>query len=80
MARLGLPEIGGRSLLADWNQAWVVENPYGQVDAVLGRILGLKLVGGQSGTDDAHPWPARWPVMRRLVRRRRQRRARSSWC
>ena len=41
-ARLGLPEDRCSYRLRDWNQAWVVENPYGQVDAVLGRILGLK--------------------------------------
>ena len=41
-ARLGLPEDRCSYLLRDWNQALVVENPYGQVDAVLGRILGLK--------------------------------------
>ena len=41
-ARLGLPEDRCSYLLRDWNQALVVENPYGQVDAVLERILGLK--------------------------------------
>ena len=41
-ARLGLPEDRCSYRLRDWNQAWVVENPYGQVDAVLGRILSLK--------------------------------------
>jgi hypothetical protein len=41
-ARLGLPEDRCSYLLQKWNQALVVENPYGQVDAVLGRILGLK--------------------------------------
>jgi hypothetical protein len=32
-ARLGLPEDRCSSLLRDWNQALVVENPYAQVDA-----------------------------------------------
>ena len=41
-ARLGLPEDRCSYLLRDWNQALVVEHPYAQVDAVLGRILGLK--------------------------------------
>ena len=41
-ARRGLPEDQCSSLLRDWNQALVVENPYGQVNAVLERILGLK--------------------------------------
>jgi hypothetical protein len=41
-ARLGLPEDQCSYLLRDWNQALVVENPYSQVDAMLGRILGLK--------------------------------------
>jgi len=41
-ARLGLPEDRCSYWLRDWNQAWVVENPYAQVDAVLERILGLK--------------------------------------
>ena len=41
-ARLGLPEDPCSFLLRDWNQALVVENPYGQVNAVLERILGLK--------------------------------------
>ena len=41
-ARLGLPEDQCSYLLRDWNQALVVENPYGQVNVVLGRILGLK--------------------------------------
>ena len=41
-ARLGLPEGKFSYLLQDWDQALAVENPYAQVDAVLGRILGLK--------------------------------------
>jgi len=41
-ARLGLPEGKFSYLLQDWDQALAVENPYGQVDAVLARILGLK--------------------------------------
>ena len=41
-ARLGLPEDRCSYLLRDWNQALVVENPYGQVNTVLERILGLK--------------------------------------
>jgi hypothetical protein len=40
-ARLGLPEDQCSYLLRDWNQALVVEAPYTQVNAVLGRILGL---------------------------------------
>ncbi len=40
-ARLGLPAEKVSYLLRDWNQALVVENPYGQVNAVLGRLLGL---------------------------------------
>ena len=39
---LGLPEGKFSYLLQDWDQALAVENPYAQVDAVLGRILGLK--------------------------------------
>jgi hypothetical protein len=41
-ARLGLPEDQCSYLLRDWNQAWVVETPYRQVNAVPGRMLGLK--------------------------------------
>ena len=41
-ARLGLPEDKFSYLLRDWDQALAVETPYGQVNAVLGRILGLK--------------------------------------
>ena len=41
-ARLGLPANRCSYLRRDWNQALVVENPYGQVNAVLERILGLK--------------------------------------
>jgi len=52
-ARLGLPRDACSYLLQNWNQALVVENPYGQVNAVLGRILpGLEAVGGQPGGDD----------------------------
>ncbi len=66
-ARLGLPEGRCSYLLRDWNQALVVENPYGQVDAVLGRILGLKqsvasletmtrtLAGAVAGYEAARP-------------------------
>ena len=38
-ARLGLPEDRCSYVLRDWNQALVVENPYGQVDAVLSALL-----------------------------------------
>jgi hypothetical protein len=41
-ARLGLPEGKCSYLLQDWNQGLVVENPYGQVNTVLERILGLQ--------------------------------------
>jgi len=41
-ARLGLPEDQCSYLLRDWSQALVVEAPYGQVNAVLARMLGLK--------------------------------------
>jgi hypothetical protein len=41
-ARLGLPQDKFSYLLRDWNQALVVEAPYAQVNAVLGRILGLE--------------------------------------
>jgi hypothetical protein len=40
-ARLGLPAGKFSSLLPDWDQALVVENPYQQVNHVLSRILGL---------------------------------------
>ena len=45
-----LPEGKFSYLLQDWDQALAVENPYGQVDAVLARILGRS---------------NRWPVWRR---------------
>ena len=66
-ARLGLPEDQCSYLLRDWNQAWVVENPYGQVHAVRGRMLGLKqsvasletmtrtLAGAVAGYEAARP-------------------------
>lgn len=66
-AWLGLPEDRCSYLLRDWNQALVVENPYGQVNAVLGRILGLKqsvasletmtrtLAGAVAGYEAARP-------------------------
>jgi hypothetical protein len=69
-ARLGLPEERCSYLLRDWNQALVVENPYGQVDAVLERILGLKqsvasletmtrtLAGAVAGYEATRPAPA----------------------
>ena len=41
-ARLGLPESQFSYLLQDWDQALAVENPYGQVNTVLARILGVK--------------------------------------
>jgi hypothetical protein len=41
-ARLGLPEGKFSYLLQHWDQALAVETPYGQVNAVLGRILGLE--------------------------------------
>ena len=41
-ARLGLPEGKCSYLLQDWNQALVVEAPFDHVNAVLGRMLGLK--------------------------------------
>lgn len=41
-ARLGLPAEKFSYLLQDWDQALAVENPYGQVNAVLARILGFK--------------------------------------
>jgi hypothetical protein len=40
-ARLGLPESKFSYLRQDWDQALAVENPYGQVNTVLARILGL---------------------------------------
>ena len=69
-ARLGLPEDRCSYVLRDWNQALVVENPYGQVDAVLERILGLKqsvasletmtrtLAGAVAGYEATRPPPA----------------------
>ena len=42
-------------LLRDWNQALVVENPYGQVDAVLERILRLKQSVASLERRYAHP-------------------------
>ncbi len=78
-ARLGLPEDQCSYLLRDWNQALVVENPYGQVNAVLGRILGLKqsvasletmtrtLAGAVAGHEATRP-----PVAARSRTRRRE--------
>ena len=69
-ARLGLPGDQCSYLLQNWNQALVVENPYGQVNAVLGRILGLKqsvasleamtrtLAGAVAGHEATRPPPA----------------------
>ncbi|HPE73192.1 MAG TPA: ISKra4 family transposase [Candidatus Competibacter sp.] len=69
-ARLGLPEDKFSYLLQDWDQALAVENPYGQVNAVLARILGLKqsvasleamtrtLAGAVAGHEAARPPPA----------------------
>lgn len=69
-ARLGLPEGKFSYLLQDWEQALAVENPYGQVNAVLARILGLKqsvasleamtqtLGGAVAGHEAARPAPA----------------------
>ena len=66
-ARLGLPEGQCSSLLQNWNQALVVENPYAQVDAVLERILGFNpsvaslemmtrtLAGAVAGYEAARP-------------------------
>ena len=68
-ARLGLPEDKFSYLLQDWDQALAVENPYGQVNAVLARILGLKqsvarleamtrtLAGAVAGYEAARPTP-----------------------
>jgi hypothetical protein len=56
--------------LQDWDQALAVENPYGQVNAVLARILGLKpsvasletmtqtLAGAVAGDEATRPAPA----------------------
>lgn len=41
-AWLGLPEDQCSYLLQDWDQALAVENPYGQVNTVLARILGMQ--------------------------------------
>lgn len=69
-ARLGLPEGKFSYLLQDWDQALAVENPYGQVNTVLARILGLKqsvaslegmtqtLGGAVAGYAAARPTPA----------------------
>ena len=66
-ARLGLPEGKFSYLLQNWDQALAVETPYGQVNAVLGRILGLEqsvasleamtrtLAGAVDGYDAARP-------------------------
>jgi hypothetical protein len=66
-ARLALPEDKSSYLLRDWDQALAVENPYGQVNTVLARILGLKqsvagleamtrtLGGAVAGYEAAHP-------------------------
>ena len=40
-ARLGLPKGRFSYLLQEWDQALAVENPYGQVNTVLARILGF---------------------------------------
>ena len=68
-ARLGLPEDKFSYLLQDGDQALAVENPYGQVNAVLARILGLKqsvarleamtrtLAGAVAGHEAARPAP-----------------------
>ncbi|MBL8253101.1 MAG: ISKra4 family transposase [Candidatus Competibacter sp.] len=70
-ARLGLPAEKFSYLLQDWDQALAVENPYGQVNAVLARILGFKqsvasletmtrtLAGAVSGHAAARPPVAR---------------------
>jgi hypothetical protein len=70
-ARLGLPAEKCSYLLQDWDQALAVENPYGQVNAVLARILGFKqsvasletmtrtLAGAVSGHEAARPPVAR---------------------
>jgi hypothetical protein len=72
-ARLGLPEGKFSYLLQDWDQALAVENPYGQVNAVLARILGLKqsvasleamtqtLGGAVAGHEAARPSPGPSP-------------------
>ena len=69
-AWLGLPEGKFSYLLQDWDQALAVENPYGPVNAVLARILGLKqsvasleamtrtLGGAVAGYETARPAPA----------------------
>ncbi|MFO1422665.1 MAG: hypothetical protein U1F70_03275 [Candidatus Competibacteraceae bacterium] len=78
-ARLGLPGDQCSYLLRDWNQALVVENPYGQVNAVLGRMLGLQQSVASLETMRG-PWPARWRAMKPLGRRRPRRRASRLWC
>lgn len=55
-ARLVLPRDSCSYLLQNRNRALVVENPYGQVNAVLGRILGLKQ--SVAGHEAARPPPA----------------------
>lgn len=40
--RLQLPESKFSYLLQDWDQSLVVDNPYDQVNQVLGKMLGLK--------------------------------------
>ena len=69
-ARLGLPEGPFSYLLQDGDQALAVENPYGQVNTVLARSLGLKqsvarleamtrtLAGAVAGYEAARPPPA----------------------
>ncbi len=69
-ARLELPESKFSYLLQDWDQALAVENPYGQLNAVVARILGLKqsvasleamtatLGGAVAGYEAARPAPA----------------------
>jgi hypothetical protein len=69
-ARLGLPASKFSYLLQDWDQALAVENPYGQLNAMVARILGLKqsvasleamtatLGGAVAGYEAARPAPA----------------------
>lgn len=66
-ARLGLSAEKFSCLLQDWDQALAGENPYGQVNAVLARILGFKqsvasletmtrtLAGAVAGHEAARP-------------------------
>ncbi|MGB5064127.1 MAG: hypothetical protein WBQ37_10235 [Candidatus Competibacter sp.] len=63
-ARLGLPKNQCSYLLQDWDQALAVENPYGQVNTVLARILGLKQSVARL---EAMTWPLAGATEKQIV-------------